>query len=159
MIDEKGRLFGKINLIDLLVIIVLIAVVAIVIVKFVLPSDDGGTAQEVTLVLFSDETPEYVVSQLEAGSTVYDSAAGVDIGTLVSWETGDSNSVATNSYGDIVTFARDGFHSVTLTVKCSGVIGPHGVTVGGVLYGIGHSMTVYAGDCKIFLRVNDILTP
>lgn len=38
LIDEKGRLFGKINLIDLLAIVLIVAVIAVMVVKKVEPS-------------------------------------------------------------------------------------------------------------------------
>ena len=42
MIDEKGRLFGKINIVDLLVILVVIIAAAVLGVKFLKPG--GGSA-------------------------------------------------------------------------------------------------------------------
>ena len=41
MLDEKGRLFGKINIVDLLIVLVLIAAVAFVGIKYVMPHNDG----------------------------------------------------------------------------------------------------------------------
>ena len=38
MIDEKGRLFGKINLIDLLVILVVVVVVGVLAVRLLWPA-------------------------------------------------------------------------------------------------------------------------
>ena len=40
MLDEKGRLFGKINIVDLLIVLVLIAAVAFVGIKYVMPHND-----------------------------------------------------------------------------------------------------------------------
>ena len=44
MIDEKGRLFGKINVVDLLVILVIVIAAAVLAVKFLVPSTVGGGA-------------------------------------------------------------------------------------------------------------------
>ena len=43
--DEKGRLFGKINIIDLLVIIVILAAVCFALFRYVLPKADKGEEQ------------------------------------------------------------------------------------------------------------------
>lgn len=45
MIDEKGRLFGKINLIDLLALVLVVAVVAVAAVKFLQPGDEEKVEQ------------------------------------------------------------------------------------------------------------------
>ena len=42
MIDEKGRLFGKLNIVDLLVILVVLVAVVVLGVKFL--GKDGGAA-------------------------------------------------------------------------------------------------------------------
>ena len=44
VVDEKGKLFGKLNIIDLLVIILIIAAVAVVGVKVLGGGDNGGTS-------------------------------------------------------------------------------------------------------------------
>ena len=44
LMDEKGRLFGKLNIVDLLVILLVVAVGAVLAVKLLAPSDDGGGA-------------------------------------------------------------------------------------------------------------------
>lgn len=44
VVDEKGKLFGKLNIIDLLVIVLIIAAVAVVGLKFLGGGSDTGTA-------------------------------------------------------------------------------------------------------------------
>ncbi len=49
LIDEKGKLFGKINLIDLLALIIVVAAVVFLAVRFLSPSDSGLGANAVKL--------------------------------------------------------------------------------------------------------------
>ena len=51
MIDEKGRLFGKINIIDLLVILVIAAALCFAVFRYVLPDRNSGKAVQKELVL------------------------------------------------------------------------------------------------------------
>ena len=51
---------------------------------------------------------------------------------------------------------REDYCSATLVCEGEGVMGTHGVTIGGTLYGTGQSMSVYFNDCKLFLRVQSI---
>ncbi len=156
MIDEKGRLFGKLNIVDLLIVIILAAALAFLGFKLLGPESDAANTQDVTLTLYCEDTPDFVAEQLLAGSSVWDSTAGVTLGTLAEWRVGDSKSYVTDANDNVVELTREEYCSLTLTVQASGVVSEHGVTIGGTLYGVGHSMTVYAGDCKIYLKVSDI---
>lgn len=156
MIDEKGRLFGKVNIVDLLIIIIVVAVVAFLGYRFFGPSSDVANTEKVTLTLYCEESADYVVDQLEAGCEVWDSENNVTLGTLREWRVGDSKSYVTDANGNVVQLSLDGYCSATLIVDAEGVVSDRGVTIGGTLYGVGQSSSVYFGDCKIFLRVQNI---
>lgn len=69
IIDEKGRLFGKLNLIDLVVVLVIVAAIAAVGMK-VFGNDvvDAVTSQKVTLTyeVTCQDVPEHVADYCEA---------------------------------------------------------------------------------------------
>lgn len=154
MLDEKGRLFGKINIVDLLIIIVILAAGAFLGLKFFGP---GGTAAPPTpfkMTLLCEESPDYVVEQLEKGVEVWSATDGVAIGTLVDWEVGPAISTMGTATGQVVHFSREEHSSVTLHIEGAGDLGSHGVSIDGNLLAIGHSMNVYAGDCKLYLKIS-----
>ena len=156
MIDEKGRLFGKVNIVDLIIVIIIVAAAAFVGMKFFGPKSQVANTENVRITMFCDESPVYVVDQLEAGSEVWDSSNQVVLGTLKEWTTGDSMSPVTDAEGNVVEISREGYHSVRLVCEGTGIVSDHGVTIGGVLYGNGQSASVYFGDCKLFLDIADI---
>ena len=156
MLDNKGRLFGKVNIVDLLIVIIIIAA-GIFLGKMLFgPESTLAQTKKVTLTLYCEETPKYVAEQLEAGSEAWDAESNVTLGTLTEWRTGESVSAVTDITGQVVEISREDYCSVTLTVDGDGVIGDHGVTIGGTLYAAGHSMSVYFGDCKLFLKVRSV---
>ena len=122
MIDEKGRLFGKVNIVDLLIVIIILAAAAFLGYKLLGPQSTAANTQKVLVTLYCEETPNYVADQLE----------------------------------EVVYITREDYCSVTLNCEGEGVVGTHGVTIGGTLYGAGQSMSVYFNDCKLFLRVQSI---
>ena len=70
IIDNKGKLFGKINIIDLLIVIVIAAAVLLVAFKTVLPIGGSGSSVSETIAkenvdvyfeFFAEEVPDYVV--------------------------------------------------------------------------------------------------
>lgn len=62
IIDEKGKLFGKFNLIDLLVVLILIAAVLLLAVRFFIPGEEAEPSDDSTkltyTVLVSGVTPD-----------------------------------------------------------------------------------------------------
>lgn len=156
MIDEKGRLFGKVNIVDLIIVIIILAAAAFVGMKFFGPESTVANTQNVRITMFCDESPTYVVEQLEAGSEAWDSSNQVVLGTLKEWTTGDSMSAITDAEGNVVEISREGYRSVRLVCEGTGIVSDHGVTIGGVLYANGQSASVYFGDCKLYLDIADI---
>ena len=156
MIDEKGRLFGKVNIVDLLIVIIILAAGAFLGMKLLGPDSAVANTQKVRVTLYCEETPNYVAEQLEAGAEVWDSDNNVTLGYLTEWRTGDSKRAVTGVTGKVVEITREDYCSATLVCEGEGVMGTHGVTIGGTLYGAGQSMSVYFNDCKLFLRVQSI---
>ena len=68
MIDEKGRLFGKVNIVDLLIVIIILAAGAFLGMKLLGPDSAVANTQKVRVTLYCEETPNYVAEQLEAGA-------------------------------------------------------------------------------------------
>lgn len=156
MLDEKGRLFGKVNIVDLLIVIIIAAALIFLGVKFFGPESAVANTQKVTLTLYCEDTPNFVAEQLEANVPVWDSTSGVTLGTLTDWRVGESKSYVSNNVGEIIEVDREDYCSLTMYLDAEGVVGDHGITIGDTLFAVGHSMTVYAGDCKFYLKVNDI---
>ena len=148
MIDEKGRLFGKINIIDLFVLVVLIAAIIFAVFKFVLPKDnvEEVPTQNMDLILNCQSTPFFTADKLVKGAEVYDGDSKVVLGTLESFEF--------FPYYENQT-ASDYFISVILHVNSNGSFVTRGVEIGGRLYGSGHTMVCYFNDAKLYVKVQD----
>jgi len=82
-LDERGRIFGKVNVVDLLVLLVIIAVAAFAVVRFT-----GATAESVPLkVTYTVEevrqaTVDAIVGAVEVNGTVRDDG-GTVLGKVV----------------------------------------------------------------------------
>ncbi|NCB50908.1 MAG: DUF4330 domain-containing protein [Clostridia bacterium] len=156
MIDEKGRLFGKVNLIDLIIVIIIIAALVFLGVKFLGPESTAANTQKAVVSFYYEECPNYVADQLKAGDSVWDSGDNVTIGTVKDWTTADSVTYLLDDNGNTVQTSKDGYCALTLRCEAEGVIGEHGITINGTLYGVGHTLTMYAGEAKLYLKVSGI---
>lgn len=130
LIDEKGKLFGKINVIDLLVIIVVIAALAFAALK--LRGGAGNPINDTTKLTYTalvtsvnNETYEEVLRQIQAaggkdqlmadGKLVDGYVTGVEAAPHVNY--------AANSYGETIRSVEDpedgGRWDLTFTVEAN----------------------------------------
>lgn len=135
MIDEKGRLFGKINIVDLLVILVILVAAVVLCVKFLGPrAAVGGSAPKTHVtytVLVESVQPDvyeniqkYIPSTLMASGELLDGQ--VTSVTAVPHE--ESITVSTTGNTILVPVSR-GLLDLTFTVECN-VVNPITTEIG-----------------------------
>ena len=157
MIDKNGKLFGKVNLIDLLIVIVLVAVVGFLGYRFLVMDDSGVVNTQTVYLSFTDmEVPNYVTEKLEIGANILDSEENNSMGTMTDFTLGEASSYDVDEVGDTVALHRPDCASVTLTSEVQATADGNGVIINGTRYAIGHTMVIYVGDCKLYAKISDI---
>ncbi len=156
MIDKNGKLFGKINIIDLLVIIFIVVAVAVIGV-FVVKNKKSTESQETLIMKFyAEEISDFVAEKLLEGNSLYDDETHVSLGKITNLEINDSVTYGEISDGQYTMVNKQGYKSVIITGELIGTKNDLGAIISGHQYGVGHSMVLRAGDAKIYLRVYDI---
>ena len=142
MIDEKGRLFGKINIVDLLVILVIVIAAAVLGVKFLGPNStiavNPKTTQVTYKVLVESVQPEvyeniqqYIPSTLMASGEFLDGQV-----TAVTAEPHASQASVSASGEMLLVPVDSDLLDLTFTIECNVVnpvtteIGPQEVRIG-----------------------------
>lgn len=158
IIDKKGKLFGKINIIDLLIIAVVIAAVGIVGYKYFYGGETAATASSAaTITFYAEEITDFVLDgTINQGDEVYDVQEKVSLGTVTGVEYSDAVSYTVDSDGNYVQTSKPGHKSVILTAEVYGTEFANGIIIADNKYYIGHSMTIAAGKAKMYLRISDI---
>ena len=82
MIDKNGKLFGKINVIDLLIIIVVVAALAVVGIRALGGAGNASGAQKVRLTFFGNAVPTMVGESLTRGAPVKQYSTDISLGVL-----------------------------------------------------------------------------
>ena len=161
-IDEKGNLFGKINVIDFVVLLAVLAAAVVFAFSWISgymgdKTRDTKKAEEKEFIMefYADEVADYVVEHLKEGAELYDADSAAKLGEVVSFETGPSRVYVTNEAGEIVVSEKEGYSSLTIVGKVTATQGDGGIEVSGCTYGVGHTMTLRAGNAKIYLKVSD----
>ena len=142
MIDEKGRLFGKINIVDLLVILVILIGAAVVAVKFLGPGSTAAinpTKTHVTYqVLVEGVQPEvYENVQKHIPGTLMASGEFLDGQVTAVTATPHASEASVSASGDMLLVPVDSdLLDLVFTIECNVVnpvtteIGPQEVRVG-----------------------------
>lgn len=157
IIDQKGKLFGKINIIDLAIIIVIVAVVAILGFKFLAPSQSGQDSQGICEVkYYIEEVSDFVSEKVNVGDKLMDEAKNVGLGVVTNIELSDAVSYGTDAEGKWVKSSKPDYKSMIITSEVNATKFDHGMIVGASKYYVGHTFVLLAGEAKLYLRVYDI---
>lgn len=158
IVDEKGKLFGKVNLIDLLLIVLVVAAIAFAAVKLTDTAAVSSSGQTFEMSFYTEEVSDFVAEKIKVGDVLMDADRNVDLGKVTEVILEPSVSWAADNNGNYVKTSRDGYYSVTIKGELTGATRyENGIIAGATRYGVGHSMTLRAGDAKIYLRVSDIV--
>lgn len=157
LIDEKGRLFGKINIVDLIVVAVLILGVLGVGYKFLSSATTLFKKTEVIEIQFyNEDLPGYVADSIEVGDKVKDSVRNTVFGEVIDKEVKPSIVFGLDDEGVLRQTTRPGYVSMILTVRAEAIYTDTGIIVNNTDYYVGRSLEVRAGNGVIWTRIRDI---
>ncbi|MCX7711591.1 MAG: DUF4330 domain-containing protein [Clostridia bacterium] len=159
IIDDRGRLFGKINIAD--IAFLLVVAIAIAGVGYKLKKSKTVTPfvkeDAVVIEVYHDEVPDFVVKAIKNGDAAGDYERGTSFGKVVEVKSDKSRSYAQDSSGKYVTSSKDGLNAVTVKVEGSGIINKTGgVSIGNIDYFIGRTIIFKAGNCVFQGRISNI---
>ncbi len=122
MIDNKGRLFGKINILDLFVVILIVVLALGTYYKFTSPKTSiAGGDSNIEFVLKVRQVSDFTEKYYEVGDTVYDTKTGQNLGVITNVETTVSKDVIETVQGEAVLAEVPHKIDVYLTVNAQGL--------------------------------------
>jgi hypothetical protein len=158
LLDAKGRLFGKVSIVDILVLFVIGIVVGGLGYRYTRSSSVVmGKGDPITIEFFIEETPTFAAEAIKQGDLAADFQMGAVFGRVTKMTIGEAITYGQNSVGEIVKSSREGYSSLYLSVDGDGFLSREGgVTINNVDYFIGHTTILRVGSAKIMGRVFDI---
>lgn len=155
IIDKKGRLFEKINVIDLAVILLLIFAVVTVGMKFrqVQTTQGGDQLIEYTMVIERIRKPS--LDAIEAGKTgIVDSEAQKELGEIVSVDVTPARELVQLENGEYTYAEYEDRYDVTLTLRTKGSETPQGFySASGKQLMVGDNLGISNGHVQTFGEV------
>lgn len=163
IIDGKGKLFGKINIIDVLIVLVL--VFAIWGVGYKVSKSNGGiggvitgsSGNKVIMTFYGEEAPEFTLKSISQGDLVRELDNNLSLGNVTSIKIQEGVAFVQTEHG-YVKSSRDGYSSYYLTVEGTGGINDLGLSIKGVEYQIGKELTIKVGRSIFRGRLYDFET-
>jgi len=158
IIDNKGRLFGKISLIDIFALSVLIMVFLVVYLNFGIGSRPvvTGGEQPVKITFFVPALENFTVEAIEMGARVENDTDGTFMGHVIGIDIGESINFMPDMHGREVASPMEGFSSVTIESLVYGQLVDGLLLLDGNLYGSGTTIIIWAGRAKMMLQISDI---
>lgn len=154
MLDKNGKLFGKINIIDLLIVLIVIAAVIFVGLRFFGGNDnDYGQPQTVIMTFYAGDAPALLAGAAQPGDPVNDFDNTSSLGTLVSYETEDAYTYGVGPGGEPVQLPVPNTCWLTFSCEVEGYVAADGLRVNGYEYPVGGTVTVCAGPMRVSCRL------
>jgi|WetSurMetagenome_2_1015567.scaffolds.fasta_scaffold556634_1 hypothetical protein len=157
LLDDRGRLFGKINIIDILVVLLVVAVGVFI---FLRVQGTGNQKVEVRARFAVEKVRKYTADEIAAeakkGYQVRDDSGSL-LGTLASVDVEPSPVEFPDSSGKPTVSPSGLFFDVFIEVKGTGQkLSSHAVRVGGTLLVVGKPITLRGAQFEVKAT---ILTP
>ena len=158
MIDKNGKIFGKINIIDLLIILIIIAAAVFFATKAFTPAQEASESETTTLrvVFCSNKAPSGIAESIEIGSPAFEDTTDVPFGKVVSVESAPAYTYMVDDEGNQVKTEVAYTDEVYVTVELEGKLTDKGLYVDGRLYGVGASFTMHFGKTSLYAYVNGV---
>jgi len=142
LLDNRGRLFGVISVIDVIVILLILLLTAGVYLRFFVMEKTAVATESdpITYELLIAGVRDYTVNGFREGDIVYDTVQNVNIGTISAIRVEPNTSNTTLLDGTYVTRTVPDRYNVFLTIDTTGLISGNRYYVNRT-YGIGVNTT------------------
>lgn len=162
IIDSKGKIFGKINIVDIIILVSIL--VSIVFVGYKLSksilSNPFNKPDKLIIKIYSEEAPEFAAKAVYLNDIVIDFDTNSTFGHVTKIDMGPSVSYAGDDKGQIIQSSKPGYTSVIYTLEGTGIykdgVTEGGVTIDNINFYIGRTITYKVGHSIMQGRIYDI---
>ena len=151
LIDEKGKLFGKINVIDLCVILIVVLALSLFAIKKVSFKKTENAGVEITYTVNIKNVRSQTVSELENSKDlgVFAGKTGEALGVITKVTSEESEDFVVDKNGNYVKTVQPDRYDVTITLTTMGTENANGVyTEGGKQLFIGEGVTISTSNIE-----------
>lgn len=137
-IDERGRIFGKVNVVDILVLLVIIAIVVFAVVRL---TGSGSETVPLRVTFTVEDVRQASVDALQVKGTVRDEG-GTVLGEVVEVTASPALEEFLTSEGQLKAFESPIFKDVDIVVRGEGRVSGSTVRIGSIPLRVGRKVTL-----------------
>jgi hypothetical protein len=152
IIDDRGRLGGKVSVVDLLVLLLLAAVAVFAFMRF---SSDAGQERPVKLTLTVEEVREPTVVQFEVGDSVHEDT-GIYLGTIEDVTVTPTQQEVPTADGDLKGQPSPVFSDVNLELRGTGTVSSSSIEIGGRPVRVGKQVVITGPGWEVRAQVRGV---
>lgn len=150
IIDEKGKLFGKVNLFDLFILSLLILIVVFGLNKYTNKLDVRPVAtKEITCKLFINNIRDVTRDTIQVGDELTESETNGIMGEILEKEVMASTKHVTTEAGKVVNAEVPGRYDMLLTVKGQGIVTDEDIILGSKTIRLGAQIKVKTNKYEV----------
>ncbi len=162
IIDEHGRLLGRINVIDFLAALLVLSLVAGGIYKVTQlgQAPGGAVPKEVTLEVLIEGVRQPTVDAISVGDAVREYNSGEPFGVITAKRVEAATEVVPTADGRLVLATVPGKYNINLTIRCDAMVSDRAITIGRTEVRIGSMIRVKTVKYAVMFTVMGIeVTP
>lgn len=162
LFDERGFLFGKVSVIDILAVLLVVGLALMVIIRFGITGEDGLHLSETGTAPVSYELEvigvrQFMVDAIDIGDELYANESGAAMGRIVDKRVEDNYTATTMLDGAVEFVPKEGYYDVYLTVEADSTVGAGGYYLDGAVELLANlSIQVRTQYAVFYGRVNSI---
>lgn len=153
VLDSRGRLFGRVSVVDLFVVLLLIALALFAYVRFIATDTTEGP-YEMTLVVERVRDPGF--AQFQVGDIVTEER-GADLGKIASVVVGPSPTEVPTANGGLEMQPSPLFSDITIVVRGRADMSESTIRVGSLVLAAGKVLTVQGPGWEVRPRIASIV--
>ena len=147
----------KFNVVDLVVVLAVLAVVAFVAFKLVSAQIHKVETVKYEITFYTEESTDYSLERVKVGDEVCDESNNFVLGNVTKAPVmEESKTQLETADGRYVVAPREGYSSAYVTFVGEGDDYKHGAKFDKGQYSVGQTVTIRAGDAKLYGRIYDI---
>ena len=151
------KLFGVLNVVDIILICVIILAVVMGIYKFTASEREDKKYDNAVLTFVCESAPESVISAVAAGQPTADHMSGAPLGEVVEAAPGSAMVYSPDSQGAMTLSGKPGYKSVSIKTAAHGTRQTNGFLIGDSLYLAGQNLLLRVGDSLLPVYVAEIM--
>lgn len=160
LFDQRGKLFGVINILDLFLIVVLLGALLFAGIKFTqgdqINNIGQANKQVITYVLYNSNSHPFVLEKMNIGDTLRVVDTNVALGKIIEMDIDQAKHLVTTADGTMLLSPVPGKERIYITLEAEVNIVGDVATLGSMQLLVGNEFTVKGPKYKLPVLISDL---